>query len=55
MDSVTLEWERRLKESPNVMPPCPKCEGKVVDDSGFLICGAKCTQCDFSCYDGGLA
>jgi len=54
-NDLQKEWESRLRESPTDMPSCPKCGGKMIDDSGFLICGAKCTSCDFSCYDGGLS
>jgi hypothetical protein len=45
-------WEASLQGSTK-MPPCPKCGGVMKDDSGFLVCGAKCTNpnCDFSDYE----
>jgi len=49
-----LIQEECKKKNPK-MPRCPKCGGKMIDDSGFLIEGAKCTKCNFGVAEcGGL-
>lgn len=37
------------------MPPCPACGGAMVDDSHFIVSGAKCTVCTFSSYEAPVA
>jgi hypothetical protein len=47
-------WEASLLGATK-MPACPKCGGEMRDASGFLVCGAKCTNCDFCDYECAIS
>lgn len=51
---LTKAWCESLKGAVT-MPPCPACGGVMVDDSHFIVAGAKCTTCDFSIYESPVA